>query len=219
METSKHTQRQFRIITLLSIREWLAVILIAIIGIVIAAFSPRVNPTDRQATKSRELVDQIYVVDTANNGFRVSYATIENVTQERLNEIRRRRSVQDSLQRLKTTAPLVLGELLKVDIYDFADYAIQFDPDDLRIHNIFVFGPDKENLYVGENPRIENWAKWINSGTAQGLLYLNGENIYCNDSSRQNRRKVYRYFKCNGLNQISDSDEHFSHFSEDERIY
>lgn len=219
MINNKDTQRLYRTIALLSVREWLYIVLVVIIGTLIAAFAPRGNPIDDQEVKSRKLIGQIYVVDTTNNGFRVSYATIDNVTQERFDEMRRRPSIRDSLQRLKRAAPIRFGNMLTVDIYDFADFAIRFDPEDIRIHNIFVFGSEKENLYIGENPRIENWAKYINPGTGQGLLYLSRENIYCNDSLRRKRRKVYRYFKCSGLNQFSEYDEHFSHFSEDERIY
>lgn len=207
---------RYRVITLLSIRGWLAVIFIAIVGIIVAVFSPKIESIDDQATVSREIVRQIYVVDENSNGFRVCYATIDNVTKDRLAEIQGRSSVRDSLDRLKTTAPIVFGDMLMLDIYDFADYAIRFDPADIRIHNIFVSGPDKMQLYIGENPRIENWAKWINPATGQGLLYLRAEEIYCIASIR---RRVYRYFLCRGLNQISEYDEHFSHFSEDDRIY
>lgn len=216
MLSDKDVQRQYRITALLSIRGWLAFILIAVVGIFVTLFTPKANPMDDKVTKNREIVDQVFVVDKNNNGFRVAYATIDNVTKERLDEIQARRSTKDSLARLKATAPAVFGDMLLTDIYDFAHYAIQFDPPDTKIHNIFVFGADKENLYVGENPRIENWAKFINSGTAQGLLYLTSEDIYFNSSDR---RKAYRYFRCSGLNQISEYDEHFSHFSESERIY
>lgn len=201
---------------LLAIWKWLVIILIAIIGIFVGAFLPRNNPIDNQATRSREFVRQIFVVDDKRNGFRVRYITKEPVTKERWDEIRRRISVRDSLDRLKMLAPQVFGNMLMTDIYDFADFAVQFDPADIRIHNIFVCGPDKEKLYVGENPRIENWAKWIHPGTLQGLLFLRGEDIYCNSAGRG---KVYRYYECRGLHQISETDEHFSHFSEDERIY
>lgn len=201
---------------LLSIWPWLAVILIAVIWIFIEIFSPRIDPIDNQATRSREFVRQIFVVDDKRNGFRVRYITKEPVTKERLDEIQHRTSVRDSLERLKTMAPQVFGNMLLTDIYDFAGFAVQFDPADIRIHNIFVTGPDKEKLYIGENPRIENWAKWIHPGTLQGLLYLKSEDIYCNTAGWG---KVYRYHECRGIHQISETDEHFSHFSEDERIY
>lgn len=211
-----NTQWQYRIIALLSVWHWLAVILFVIIWIFVEIFSPRVDPVDDQATRSRGFVRQIFVVDDKRNGFRVQYITKEPVTKERLDEIRQRISVRDSLDRLETMAPQVFGNMLMTDIYDFADFAILFDPADIRIHDIFVSGPDKEKLYIGENPRINNWAKWIHPGTLQGLLYLRCEDIYSNSAGRI---KVYRYYECYGNHQISDTDEHFSHFSEDERLY
>ena len=216
MNDFKDMRRQYRIMALLSIWQWLVLILIVVIGICVAVFSPRIDPIDDQATRNREFVTQIFVVDDKRNGFRVQYITKQSVTKERLDEIQRRSSVRDSLDRLKRMAPLRFGNMLMTDIYDFADFAIQFDPADIRIHNIFVCGPDKEKLYVGENPRIENWAKWIHPGTLQGLLFLRSEDIYCNSAGWG---KVYRYYKCQGIHQISETDEHFSHFSEDERIY
>ena len=201
---------------LLSIWPWLAVILIAVIWIFVEIFTPRIAPIDNQLTRSRGFVGQIFVVDDKRNGFRVRYITKEPVTKERLDEIQHRTSVRDSLERLKTMAPEVFGNMLLTDIYDFAGFAVQFDPADIRIHNIFVTGPDKEKLYIGENPRIENWARWIHPGTLQGLLYLKSEDIYFNTAEWG---KVYRYHECRGIHQISETDEHFSHFSEDERIY
>ncbi|WP_418990758.1 hypothetical protein [Alistipes sp.] len=201
---------------LLAIWPWLAVILCAVIWIFVEIFSPRIDPIDNQATRSRELVRQLFVVDDKRNGFRVRYITKEPVTKERLDEIQRRTSVRDSMERLRTKAPKVFGNMLLTDIYDFAGFAVQFDPADIRIHNIFVCGPDKEKLYIGENPRIENWAKWIHPESLQGLLYLTSEDIYCNTARWG---KVYRYHECRGNNQISVTDEHFSHFSEEERIY
>lgn len=212
----KEVRRRYRVIAILAVWRWLIVILIAVIGIAVAAFSPSQNPIDNQATRSRELVRQILVADDKRNGFAVWYITRDRVTKDRLTEIRRRSSVRDSLENLKRAAPLKFGNMVHTDIYDFADFAVQFDPPDIQIYNIFVSGPDKEKLYIGENPRIRNWAKWIHPGTQQGLLFLRSEDIYCNHAGHG---KVYRYFECRGVNQISDNDEHFSHFSEDERIY
>lgn len=106
--------------------------------------------------------------------------------------------------------------MLKTNIYDFADFAILFDPVDIEIHDIFVCGPDKEKLYIGENPRIENWAKWIDPNTLQGLLYITTDDIY---HEQKEKSKIYRYWNCPSIHQISATDEHFSHFSETERQY
>lgn len=212
----KEIQRYNRIIALLSVWPWLVVVLIVVIGIFVEIFTPRINPIDNKSTRKREIVSQICVEDDNRNGFRLHYITKEPVTPERSDEIRRRTSVRDSMERLKMMAPQVFGDMLMTDIYDFAKFAVRFDPADIMINDIFVSGPDKEKLYIGENPRIKNWAKWIDSGTQQGLLYITSDDIYCNSGGWY---KVYRYYKCYSIHQISDTDEHFSHFSEDDRLY
>jgi hypothetical protein len=216
MMNNRELQRHYRTQAILSIRNWIALTLIAIIGIALTLFSPRADPLDASAVKNTGIVRQIHVVDSANNGFRVVYATKEKVTADRLYEIQTRPAVRDSLERLKRAAPKHFGNMLYTDIYDFADFATPFDPADVRIHNIFVFGPDKQRLYIGDNPRLENEAKWINSATGQGLLYLKAEDIYFH---QRRRRRVYRFFRCRGVEEASDIDEHFSHFREDDRIY
>ncbi|MDR2890389.1 MAG: hypothetical protein LBV18_02110 [Alistipes sp.] len=216
MNSRNELQRQYRTQATLAVSRWLFVALIVIIGIVVWITTPRAKPPDDSVIKNAGIVRQIHVVDSTNNGFRVVYATKGNVTADRLHEIQFRPAIRDSLERLKAAAPLRFGDMLHTDIYDFAEFAVPFDPTDVRIHNIFVFGREKENLYVGDNPRLENEAKWINPGTAQGLLYLTAKEIYYHTSRR---RKVYRYFKCRGLDETSDTDEHFSHFTEEERIY
>jgi hypothetical protein len=216
MKEMNERQRYYRTQAILAILWWIAIVLVALAGIIVAIFTLRPDILDASAVKNAEIVRQIHVVDSANNGFRVVYATKENVTTDRLHEIQFRSAVRDSLERLRVAAPLRFGDMLHTDIYDFADFAVRFDPPDIRIHNIFVFGQEKENLYIGDNPRLENEAKWINPGTAQGLLYISAKEIYYNPTRR---RKVYRYFRCSGLNEASDTDEHFSHFTEDKRIY
>ena len=204
---------------LLAVRSWWYAIILALVGTIVAIATPKKNPVDNDITRKHQFVTQLYVTDSTHNGFRLSYFTNESVSTARADIIRNRPDVIDSLERLKESAPVVFGNMLNTDIYEFARYASRFDPDDIHIHNIFVYGRDKENLYIGENPRIKNWAKYINPITAQGLLYLGREEIYHNGTGNFNGHKVYRYFECYGLHQISDTDEHFSHFSEDERIY
>lgn len=67
----KAVRKQYRIIALLAVWRWLAIIVIAVIGIIVAGFLPERNPVDNQATRSREFVKQILVVDDRRNGFRV----------------------------------------------------------------------------------------------------------------------------------------------------
>ena len=215
MKDDREVQRQYRMLALLGISKWLFLGLIVLIGIAVAIFSSDEDPLDRSATKSRQILKEIYVVDSTFNGFRVSYATINSVTKARFDEIYSRPAIMDSLERLMELAPRRFGDMVNLDIYDFADFAKRFDPADVQIHNIFVCGSKKERMYIGDNPLIKNPARFIDPATSQGLLYIRSEDIYCPDSTR---RKVYRYFQCRGMFQLSDADEHFSHFSEDERI-
>lgn len=215
MNDDREVQRQYRMLALLGISKWLFLGLIVLIGIAVAVFSPEEDPLDRSAIKSRRLLKEIYVVDSTFNGFRVSYATINSVTKARFDEIYSRPAIMDSLERLMELAPRRFSDMVNLDIYDFADFAKQFDPADVQIHNIFVCGSKKERMYIGDNPLIKNPARFIDPATLQGLLYIRSEDIYCPDSTC---RKVYRYFQCRGMFQLSDTDEHFSHFSEDERI-
>jgi hypothetical protein len=173
MNGNKELQWHYRTQAILSVRGWIAVVLIAVTGILVTVFTPKTVPLDASAIKSREIVRVLDVTDSARNGFRIIYATRHSVTADRLREIRARPAVRDSLERLRLAATRHFGNMLHTDIYDFAYFAVPFDPPDVRIHNIFVSGPDKQRLYIGDNPRLENEAQWINSGTAQGLLYLN----------------------------------------------
>ena len=211
----KQTQRQYRVLAILAICPWLFLGLIFVIWIFVEIFTPPIDPLDRSAVKNRRIVKEIHVLDSTRNGFRVSYATIDDVTDARFDEIYSRPALRDSLDRLLELAPERFPDMVHLDIYDFADFAKRFDPADVRIHNIFVYGKKKEKMYIGDNPLIKNPARSIDPSTAQGLLYIRTEDIYCPDSTR---RKVYRYFKCRGMFQLSYTDEHFSHFSEDERI-
>ena len=113
----KEVRRRYRVIAILAVWRWLIVILIAVIGIAVAVFSPSQNPIDNQATRSRELVRQILVADDKRNGFAVWYITRDRVTKDRLTEIRRRSSVRDSLENLKRAAPLKFGNMVHTDIY------------------------------------------------------------------------------------------------------
>ena len=146
------------------------------------------------------------------------YVTNDAVTIQRLNEIRLRQPLNQAFCKLKDSAASYFGgSLLQTDIYDFAAYARRFDvDDDVRMQNIFIFGSEKQKLYVGENPRIENSATWINPATEQGVQYINADDIYFRVGKGE---RVYRYWKCHGNHSTSTTDERFSHFSEDERLW
>ena len=125
---------------------------------------------------------------------------------------------KDGFTILKYDAPRYFGgNLLNTDICDFALYAYRFPIDnDVRIHNIFVAGKEKMEFYVRPNPKLDNCATWMDFGTEQGTQYLNFHdiNVYIPNGGR-----IYRYWKCRPLLQVSDNDEHFSHFTEDERLF
>ena len=186
-------------------------------GLIKPIFKPPEDPLDVGTDKSKWLVAEAAVTDEQNNGFRVVYATSHDVTAARAAEIRSRQHIRDSLERLKIEAPRHFGSMLRVDIYDFTEYALRFAPDsDIYLHNVFVHGREKMNLYIGPNPAIENPAKWISSRTLQGILYINREDILYH---RSDSLRVYRYWRCRPPFNWSDTDEHWSHFSEDERQY
>lgn len=208
---------------LLTVRAIMAAIpyffvtLIILIWIIISITSVKIDPLDASLNKNTEVVEHLKVTDSMRNGFRVVYATTKSVTSARLEEIRSRPHVKESFRKLSLEAPLHFENMLYTDIYDFARFALNYDVDpDIEMHNIFVCGPDKEKLYIGDNPKIQNPAKYINSYTSQGLLYLKRNDIYYH---RPGRKKVYRYWKCPTIHQTSETDEHFSHFSESDRLY
>lgn len=210
------TESEYRIATITLISPYLLIAFIIVIGILHDCFGEKIDPMDNSINKNREIVEHLIVNDSTCNGFRVVWATKYAVTKERLDEIRSRGHIYDAFHRLQVEAPLHFGSLLKTDIYDFAEFALEYESDkDIVIHNIFVNGTKKSWLYIGPNHKIQNPAVYFDFGTEQGVLYISHEDIYCRG---RGKRKIYRYWKCDGINSFSDFDEQFSHFSEDERI-
>lgn len=156
------------------------------------------------------------VLDSTNNDFRVVYATTEEVTNEKYEEIVSRPAIKQGFARLKIEAPRYFGgSLLNTDICDFALYTYRFPIDsDIQIHNIFVAGKQKMEMYVRPNPNLENCATWMDFGHGNQYLNFDDINVYI-----QNGGRIYRYWKCRPLLQVSDTDERFSHFTEDERLF
>jgi hypothetical protein len=212
------TESEYRTKTFLTIAPLLFLMLIAIAGISKNCAGSSIDPIDNDIMSSRKVVKHLDVLDTTHNGFRVVYATKNNVTEARLEEIQNRSHVRDAFKSLQTDAPPHFGgSLLDTDIYDFADFAVKCDPDpDIEMHNIFVAGHEKSALYIGKNPNIDNPAQYFDFRTEQGIQYLSHDDIYYR---RRKDLRIYRYWKCSSLNQTSKTDERFSHFSEDERIW
>ncbi len=210
-------ETMYRIRALAAAAPTLFVIVVILIGVVRPLFLPKEDPLDVGVDKAERLIAQINVTDNSLNGFRVVYATTEGVTEARASEIRSRPHIGDSLERLKLEAPRHFGDMLHTDIWEFTEYALMFGPDpDVAIHNVFVYGREKTNLYVGPNPAIENPAKWINPNNLQGVLYIKRKDILRHTSDS---KRVYRYWRCRMPYDLSDTDEHWSHFPEDERIH
>ena len=192
--------------------------IVCIIGLVKCCITKPPDLSEESINKSADIIEHVMVTDSTNNGFRVVYATAEPVTNEKYDEICSRQSIKDNFKRLKHEAPRHFGgSLLETDICDFALYAYRFHIDsDVRIHNIFVAGKEKMEFYVRTNPKLENCATWMHFGTEQGNQYLNSYDI---NVCIPNGGRIYRYWKCPYLLQVSDTDERFSHFSEDDRLY
>lgn len=194
----------------------LFIALIVIIAILKGCLSEEPDPIDNNINSFRRICGVVHVLDSTRNGFRISYATENAVSELRLDEIMGRASVKNGFKRLEEAAPRHFGSLLYTDIYEFADFAWEYTGDkDIRINDIFIEGVKKSKLYIGPNPHIPNSARWFNSYTEQGIQYITGTDIR---SYRRGEQKIYRYWKCSGLYSTSYVDERFSHFSEDERV-
>ena len=149
-----------------AIGPWvILMVIVGIVGLVKCCVTKPPDIAEESINKSGNIVEHVMVLDSTNNGFRVVYATAEAVTNERYEEIRGRPHIQTRFNRLKVEAPKYFGgSLLNTDICDFALYVYRFPIDnDLRIHNIFVAGKEKMNLYVQPNPNLPNCATWMNT--------------------------------------------------------
>lgn len=168
------------------------------------------------AEKRREIFSVERVVDSTSNGFEVVYVTKEPVTKYRLKEMTERKYILRNIARMKDTTIRYFNNLLYTDIYVFTDFIkpIYIDSN-LVIESVYVYGIKKNSLYIGKNPNIQNSAKWFDPNTGQGGQYIKHNDIYY----RRKNERIYRYYKCYGIFDMSFTDERFSHFSEDERVY
>ncbi len=145
-ELKRQTEREIRWRIGFRLLPWMLLILIICIGLLKDCIRSR-DPIDDSINRSQEVVRHLEVCDTTRNGFRVVYVTNDAVTVQRLNEIRLRQPLNRAFCKLKDSAAFYFGgSLLQTDIYDFAAYARQFDvDDDVRMQNIFIFGPESRN--------------------------------------------------------------------------
>ncbi|PXV57439.1 hypothetical protein CLV62_15223 [Dysgonomonas alginatilytica] len=210
-------EKNYQTAAFLALAPKLFFIIIVAVMLLKECFGEKPDPMDDSINASREIVEHIMVLDSTRNGFRVVYATENSVTKQRLEEIRNRPVIVDAFKRLKADAPVHFSNMVETDIYDFAEFAIKYDSDPaIRIHNIFISGSEKVNMYARPNPNIPDCATFINPNTDQGVQYLSHDDIYYRD--RVNNR-IYRYWKCYGNSSTSSTDERFSHFSQDERLW
>ncbi len=218
MSKQQWTEKDYRAATIFNILPWIFILSIIIIGIAKDCFSPEPNPLDNSVNTNREIVEHVIVADSSQNGFRVVFATINNVTKERLEEIQTHPTIRNTFENLSKEAPAFFNHNMKeTDIYDFAEFTVRYDTiPDIELHNIFIHGKDKTDMYAHPNPKIENSATWINPCTEQGVLFIGRNDIYYH---RRKKERIYRYWKCYGVHATSLTDEHYSHFSEDERLW
>ncbi|MDL2320460.1 hypothetical protein LJC45_04935 [Alistipes sp. OttesenSCG-928-B03] len=217
MKHKNNNQKEWVTATLLAIATPLGIGLIIVIAIFKGLFTKAPDPLDNDVNTSRRIVSIIHVVDTTYNGFKVVYTTNRSVSVARQEEIQSRPHIIDGFQRLKRDAPAHFGSMIQTDIYDFADFAIDYDyDDDVRMHNIYIYGKEKIDQYFQPNPKIPNSARWFNPGTEQGIQFIKQDDIYYR---RRGEKRLYRYWKCRGLHATSSTDERWAHFSEDDRIW
>mgnify|MGYP000059635505 CR=1 FL=1 len=194
------------------------VALVLIIGLARTCIPDGTDPIDNSINKSVQVLEHLYVRDSRGNGFRVVYATSHAVTDGRFEEIRSRPAIRKAFGRLQRDAVARYNDdMLDVDICEFALFARRYDVDaDITIHNIFVCGREKMNLYVRPNPGMPGGATWMNMETEQGNQYLNATDVNYRIPAGG---RIYRYWKCGFLNEVSDTDERFTHFTEEERLW
>ncbi|NDV80290.1 hypothetical protein [Dysgonomonas sp. 511] len=213
---NKREKIDYFTIIFLKVRWSLVIILLIIVGLVKFLFQDKVDPMDAGLITKSEVIGLAEVRDSSYCGFDVVYATRKNVTAPRAEEIRSRPHIKENIKRLEKEAPLYFGNMLYTDIYEFAEFAKKYELDqDVQIQNIWIAGTKKCRLYIGDNPKIVNSARWYNPNTRQGALFITKIDVY---KRYEKSRRIYRYWKCSGLNETSTIDEHFSHFSENERI-
>ncbi len=204
------------VLILLGLKWYLFIAIVIFIGIIKAILGNGIDPIDDSIHTKREIITMAEVRDSVGNGFDVVFTSKKDVSAKRAKEMRSRENFFNEVKKLEKEAPLHFGNMLYTDIYDFAFFAKKYDyGQDIIIYHVSVAGYEKCNLYIGENPKIPNSAKKYDPDTEQGILFINDIDVYNRDNQV---RRPYRYQKCKRPHSVSYEDEHFSHFSEEEKI-
>lgn len=156
------------------------------------------------------------VVDESGNGFKIVYCSTW-MTINRLMEVLSHESIEDNLDSLRG---VVLnhfnGNLLDVDIYNFAEVVKYFEIDPkLGVNRILVCGKERKLRYFNPNPNLPDGVTEYDPRTDQGILWIDNKDIFCGN---ENAQKIYRYWKVSWPGEISDTDEHFTHFTSKQKV-
>lgn len=163
---------------------------------------------DNSYMVSRREYDRAYIADSTLCGFELLWYTSKPVTDLRYDEIKSRKHIRESYQRLKREAPDHFNhDLINTDIYDFVEYAKSFDVDpDVRLVNIWVYGLEYRQLYQRPNENYPDGWRWEDDNEF-GVLYLLENDIHPYNFEAPRK---YRYWKCYVT---SLSDERFTHIT------
>lgn len=185
-----------------------SLILIAVIGLFRSCMGIGEIDIDNSYMVQRYTFDRAYIEDSTGNGYELLWYTTNHVTQKRYEEILTRQHIRDSYKRLKAEAGDHFNhKLIETDIYDFVEYAKQFDIDpDVRLANIWVYGSDYERLYRQPNSAFPEVHTPFAYGI--GILFLKEFDVY---PYNPEARRTYRYWQCEAT---SSSDERFTHVTE-----
>lgn len=164
--------------------------------------------TDTNYMVQRYQFERAYIEDSIGNGYELLFYTTNHVTKEQYEEIMTRQHIRDSYKRLAAEAGDHFNhKLIETDIYDFVEYAKQFDIDpDVRLVNIWVYGSEYKQCYRQPNnafPEVQTpFAHDI------GILFLKEYDVY---PYNPEAGRTYRYWNCEAT---SSSDERFNHVTE-----
>ena len=186
------------------------VLLIAAIGLCRSYIGYDEIDIDNSYMVKRYLFDRRFVEDSTGNGYELLWYTTDYVTEKRYKEILTRQPIWDSYQRLEAKAGDHFNHrLIDTDIYDFVEWAKQFDIDpDVRLTNIWVYGTEYKRLYRQPTEHFPEIATPFAYDI--GILYLEENDVYPYNPEADRK---YRYWQCRTT---SSSDERFNHVTQED---